>query len=173
MGNYSYYVEENISFKYGETEFRKRLAPIILTLWDKDVVNENAWIKEIVDEEIERKAVTLTMGDYNKIHGISVSANFSFSYMDGWKIQGYWYTSFCVLLYHLWYAGIRGDVKFNEEQNQDFVIRFEEDDIYVDFYPLGGYNEEGDACEEQDLEIEETVKLREINGQDFKFPEGE
>ncbi len=192
MGNVSYLTDYDITFNCATKPFVERLLCYILNTSYYKTKTASAIVKKLIDKfEIDvnkikpdccalsflknidiqwegyMSCIEIDHTDYNDEH------HQIYFDINEHKIQGYWYDEFCLFLYILWDCGVRGYIKMNEEQNQDFEIRFENDNIYVDFYPTYGYYETDEeyeeALEKQPNDIVEIIRLDEITKYKFNF----
>jgi hypothetical protein len=193
MGNISYFCDEELKLNCSFKQFLIKYLAVASVCYQTEQTGWSKVEKEEVDELklfIDKYEKLLTDEELVKCNKLKVffrisefprcwpyqfqiikidevNETISLEDLNGRKIQGYWYDPTCEYLYYLWYCGVRGYVMMNEEQNQDFEIRFEEDNIYVDFYPVMGYPDydESDDDEKQPqpkYEIEDIIRLNVI-----------
>ena len=68
--------------------------------------------------------------------------------INDWKIQGYWYESFCKWLCQLQEMGVRGEINLDCEGTQEYKIIFTFDGVFTRIGPQLEFDEKTDEYQE-------------------------
>lgn len=174
MGNRSFVCGQDFT-KTNIHEFKKNVLKYILAS-KHEYENLDEFYKGLTEKEIKqikREAVALHISDL-EVNGLQESVKFEYDEIildwDDWKIQGYWYDDFCELCFYLWHSGLRGEINLSYQGYQDYIIRFEEDTIYVDFYEEQDYDEKTETYSPEEPKLEETFKLTTLYRGNYNLP---
>ena len=129
---------------------------------DLKIVDKNEFVQWLVTEKVGCNEYMKHLFDsvgFEDKEGFGDDDSELFCYWNEWKIQSYWYDSFCCFLTKL-QKHVRGIVLMEFENGQEFKIVFCDKGVYVVFYTTPEY---GDDDEEYDNIINQD-KLSEVTG---------
>jgi hypothetical protein len=196
MGNYSYMDHSDLSYRTSEKKFKENLLVFVLSCTRTTTEENNQELISYLSssfneqelENINQKAVAYNVCGYEKVYPYLWNAivfrdfkntekNYYFDgelylNIDGWKIQGYWYDTFCLFLHYLRLCGLKGRIEMNEEHDQDFYINFNDDSIMVEVCEAAEWDEVTETYIKESNEIEETFNIY-FQIDKFNLPEEE
>ena len=93
---------------------------------DLEVNNLNLFLNIILSEKVGSDPKFKYLWDSIRITDGEIYVDW-----DDWKIQGYWYESFCAFLNKLQQSGLRGSVELIYEEGDHYTITFNENRVEV------------------------------------------
>ena len=162
MGNYSYLNEERWT---NYDEFLKNIAPYYNTPEYIESLPEK--YRELSKEQKVIASLVLISNEKFAKPRLHLKEDRLHLCIDGWKIQGYWYEDFCLMLEKFHELGLRGFIDMTEEQDQDFIIELNDKGIEVEVFEPAEF----DYSEDRD-EYTITKESKEMASHCFRIQGG-
>jgi len=152
MGNYSYINESD--FTNDIDKFLRKLAPYYdrtTTHWvAEEKISMLTYLPDKyrdLDDDQKLQSSLLAMGKIKfAMPELKIENDKLYIDIDSWKIQGYWYKDFNIMIELFWELGLRGYIDMTEETDQDFIIKFKKKGVEVEVFGSaeGSYDEKED-----------------------------